>query len=832
MRKIFSIIAAVLFAGSMFAGSYVKVAEAPEDWTGDYLIVYETGNVAFNGALESLDAVSNTVDVTIAEGAIAATEELNAAKFTIAEMEGGYSVQAASGKYIAQTSYANGLKSLDEAKAHDLSIDKDGNAVLAIAIDETNSVTLRFNKASNQSRFRYYKTGQEAIQLYKYSDADVPVEAKEEFYLTGSFREWEKTADAAYKFAATATEGEYALEVAFEKAVEVKAIGLKEGEDTKWYPGGTDNNLNLEAGEYTIRLRPAGDGGEGWHEGVLLAEKKEAPVVLQYEVAEAIEAGLEENTEILVRGIITKMEFKGKNFAKYGSVNIYVADVNGAEGEFEFYNCYSLNADTFRTSTPAYDATSNAFAEFEEVADENGNAIHVGDTVIAFGKYKLYNTTHELNTGCYLTEIKHVAEAPVEEEWANIIFTEVVVADALAEEASFAAEGSEFALTIHDAANKMAIDGNDCRFGVAEAYTMYNFRLKSGGASSSSKNYFTLNIPEAGTLRLAPRTGSNSATDRALVIAQGENELYNAVVQESQAVEVQEGEGTVKVYPYVEVAVAAGEVRVSYTGGMNFYAFAFQASGEVPPTPTLSYYVAGNMTEWKVDEAYKLIPNPANEGEYMGEFTFADGAEFKVVSSADGAEIIDWFPGGTDNNYNISEAGDYSVYFRPEGGVEGWHEGYIYAVKKEALPDPTNCAEAAEAALSVSANNELYNDGKVYTIEGYVTGIKTAYSDQYHNISFWMADAADGGEVLQAFRAVCEKEADAPKVGDKVAVTGQLTKYYDTPEFAAGCTFEILEPTAVENAEAEVKAIKRIENGVLVIEKAGVRYNAFGQIMQ
>ena len=183
------------------------------------------------------------------------------------------------------------------------------------------------------------------------------------------------------------------------------------------------------------------------------------------------------------------------------------------------------------------------------------------------------------------------------------------------------------------------------------------------------------------------------------------------------------------------------------------------------------------------------------------------------------------------SNYevNIAEDGEYTLTITFDPVTEAVA---AEAVKKEALPDPTNCAEAAEAALSVSANNELYNDGKVYTIEGYVTDIKEAWSSQYKNISFWMADVADGGEVLQAFRAVCENEADAPKVGDKVAVTGQLTKYYSTPEFAAGCTFEILEPTAVENAEAEVKAIKRIENGVLVIEKAGVCYNAFGQIMQ
>ncbi len=144
-----------------------------------------------------------------------------------------------------------------------------------------------------------------------------------------------------------------------------------------------------------------------------LALVTDAPAVPQYEVAEAIAAGLTDDTEILVRGVITKMEIKGKNFAKYGSVNIYVADATGAEGEFEFYNCYSLNADTFRTTTPAYDATSTAWAQLEEVEDGNGNTIQLGDTVIAFGKYKLFNTTHELNTGCYLVDVKHAEAEPI-----------------------------------------------------------------------------------------------------------------------------------------------------------------------------------------------------------------------------------------------------------------------------------------------------------------------------------------------------------------------------------------------------------------------------------
>ena len=109
------------------------------------------------------------------------------------------------------------------------------------------------------------------------------------------------------------------------------------------------------------------------------------------------------------------------------------------------------------------------------------------------------------------------------------------------------------------------------------------------------------------------------------------------------------------------------------------------------------------------------------------------------------------------------------------------------------LTDPTNCAEAREAALSVSANNEEYNGGKEYTIEGYVTSIQTAFNADYSNVSFWMADTKDGGNVLQAYRAVCATAADAPNVGDKVAVTGKLTKHNTTPEFATGCTFTILE---------------------------------------
>jgi hypothetical protein len=132
-----------------------------------------------------------------------------------------------------------------------------------------------------------------------------------------------------------------------------------------------------------------------------------------------------------------------------------------------------------------------------------------------------------------------------------------------------------------------------------------------------------------------------------------------------------------------------------------------------------------------------------------------------------------------------------------ESGEGGGQTGDTTVVTPPVVTEITTCAEAREAALSVSADNELYNNGAEYTITGYVTSIKTAYDSRYNNVSFWMADSIGGGEVLQAFRAACESAEAAPNVGDKVSVTGKLTKYGATPEFAAACTFVILERAEV-----------------------------------
>ena len=147
---------------------YTKVTSTSDVAEGQYLIVYEDALIAFDGGLATLDAVGNTIEVDIEDGQIEQTAEVDAAAFTVSAKEGGYSIKSASGYYIGVTGNSNGLKqSEDDVYTHTITIDEYGDAVIEVVF-EGSIMSLRFNSASNQNRFRYYKSsGQKAIQLYK-----------------------------------------------------------------------------------------------------------------------------------------------------------------------------------------------------------------------------------------------------------------------------------------------------------------------------------------------------------------------------------------------------------------------------------------------------------------------------------------------------------------------------------------------------------------------------------------------------------------------------------------------------------------------------------------
>ena len=144
---------------------YAKVTSTQEDWSGEYLIVYEEGSLAFDGGLTTLDAANNYINVTISNNTIAATDVTNAAKFTIAPVDGGYSIKSSSGYYIGRTSNKNGMNtSTSQAYSNTISFSDDGVSI------HGKYCYLRYNSSTNNgNRFRYYtsSTSQNPVQLYK-----------------------------------------------------------------------------------------------------------------------------------------------------------------------------------------------------------------------------------------------------------------------------------------------------------------------------------------------------------------------------------------------------------------------------------------------------------------------------------------------------------------------------------------------------------------------------------------------------------------------------------------------------------------------------------------
>ena len=166
MKKFTFLVAALCATMMASATVFEKVTTAPADWSGQYLIVYEnsaTEAYVFNGQ----DAANGYVSASIADGKIESTE-LDNYVATIAPMTGGYSVKIA-GKYYGGKSGSNSLEIGTTAVLNTLSMKAD------TVLLTSNTSVMRFNKAKDQKRFRYFKAksyaSQSGICLYKATTA-------------------------------------------------------------------------------------------------------------------------------------------------------------------------------------------------------------------------------------------------------------------------------------------------------------------------------------------------------------------------------------------------------------------------------------------------------------------------------------------------------------------------------------------------------------------------------------------------------------------------------------------------------------------------------------
>ena len=290
----------------------------------------------------------------------------------------------------------------------------------------------------------------------------------------------------------------------------------------------------------------------------------------------------------------------------------------------------------------------------------------------------------------------------------------------------------------------------------------------------------------------------------------GENPILNTLAYATDHVVMTSGE-------IMAFNKTSGQTRFRYfksktiSGNTNMYIYPQLykkvAGAEVPATA-----IALNATTWTAEQ-YKSTKLTAT-------LTPADATTEVVWTSSD--ENV-----ATVVNGNVTAVGVGPATITATAGVG------VEATCAVTVTAPTilTCDSAATLALSVSANNEVVANGK-YVVRGYVTEIAYAYSEQYGNLSVWLADTKTGENTIEAYKAVPVSEVEQTlAVGDYVEVVGDLTKYNKTPELAAGCSIKKLEepaPSAISTTTLCSSSVKTIENGQLVIIRDGVKYNAMG----
>ncbi len=164
------------------------------------------------------------------------------------------------------------------------------------------------------------------------------------------------------------------------------------------------------------------------------------------------------------------------------------------------------------------------------------------------------------------------------------------------------------------------------------------------------------------------------------------------------------------------------------------------------------------------------------------------------------------------------------VYTTAAGGSgsEGGNEGDTF-VKPTTDEDIVNALYALESG-------ETLAEGP-YTLTGVIKTIKEGYSEQYKNITVEIVVGDMTDKPVVCYRL---KGDDAATIGegDTIKVTGELTNYSGTYEFASGCTFTLVKkaekpfekPTT---PEAIVDALYALESGETL---PGGNYTLTGKI--
>ena len=166
---------------------------------------------------------------------------------------------------------------------------------------------------------------------------------------------------------------------------------------------------------------------------------------------------------------------------------------------------------------------------------------------------------------------------------------------------------------------------------------------------------------------------------------------------------------------------------------------------------------------------------------------------------------------------------------------ETYYELTLSEIDSPDTPDTPERVLSCEEAVALCLETGTTATTEEYTIRGYVTEITTEYSERYNNISFYMADTKDGGQVLFTYRIKPMFETDcAVKVGDFVEAVGTLVNYNgNSPEVYPGVYTIVAEPefpTDTSDTQLQTSNTKKlVQDGQLLIIRDGKTYTIMGQ---
>lgn len=511
------------------------------------------------------------------------------------------------------------------------------------------------------------------------------------------------------------------------------------------------------------------------------------------EICADLASGATTGTKYYVMGYVKKIHNKHiDGVTNFGNAQFYMENVKGANSADDFmaYQVYGLNG--------------------EKITDPN--VVAVGDFVVVYGELTNYNGTYE-TVGKGAAHIWNSTNPLLSGETPD---DGGETPDDDGQTPDDDQDGEGLWLLVTDASDLVA--GDQIVVAASEANVALSTNQKSNnrGQVDVTKNGNSLVINDdvqVITLETGTKTGTyafNVGNGYLYAASSSSNHLKTettlsnnsswaiTITDEGVASVVAQGENTRNVMQYNETSSL----------------FACYSSASQKP---IALYKKTNS------EGVVLAPAISGETNFLENTTV-------TITAEEGLEVYYTLDGTDPTKASTKYTAPFELTATTTVKAIAYNGDKASAVAEKTFTKMTilTCAEAvALCTETVTAEKHI--------IRGYLTEYQEEYNAQYKNMTFWMADATDGGKVLLAYRVKPLTETEQTlKVGDFVEVVGNLILYGETPEVNAGGTVELITAaeTAVENITLENKAMKIIENGQIVILKNGVRYNILGAVVK